>query len=141
VAPARGFRRARVSQARAWGIAARRLLGTGEYPDIELGYVAAYLAIAFTHQLVSGDSKFHRRGDKEARSDCPVDPSHIEEWRARLMPVRNGVLHLGEDPKPDRTITVIAALGAVTVIVTHWRPRTAGDPRLQQSTPSPARMS
>ena len=107
-----------------------------------MGYVAAYLAIAFTHQLVSGDSKFHRRGDKEARSDCPVDPSHIEEWRARLKPVRNGVLHLGEDPKPDRTITVSAALGAVTVIVTHWRRRTGQRPEVgSKSTPSPARMS
>src|SRR6266545_3815647 len=123
MATARGFRRARVSQARAWGLAAQRLLRTGDYPDIEFGYVAAFMALGFAHQLVFGDPKFHRRGDSEARADCPMDRRQIEEWRNRLRPVRHGVLHLGEDPEPDRTITVKSAGGSVSLTVTVWRRR------------------
>lgn len=123
MATARGWRRARVSQARFWALGARRLLNYPDVPEVELGYVAAFVALGFAHQFVAGDIKsFHRRGDIVARSDCPVAPAVIARWHERLRPARNAILHLGERPKPNREIRTAFSPGSVNLAVWQGRP-------------------
>jgi hypothetical protein len=120
--PPLGFLRARVSNARLWATGARRLLLSDEYPDVELGYVAAYLAVNFASQLIFGADGF--RGDVVARADFPVDAKVMRHWRHRLEKVRDAILHFGDMPHSEaRQITASWKSGSLTLTAPVGRPR------------------
>lgn len=90
-----GFHKSWISNVIPWIDTARRLLRSEHLADIELGFVAAYVAINYTQHLVKGWSTVPP--ERTARDDCPVDRRRLIEIRERLRWHRNLILHLADE--------------------------------------------
>jgi hypothetical protein len=91
-----GKRVAAAQQAVLWLHSARRLLATG-YPDVALGFIAAYLSVRNASQLIDGWGAV--RSDDVARKECP-DVRGLHGLRDRLAEIRNALLHFTEERNP-----------------------------------------
>jgi hypothetical protein len=62
---------------------------------VALGFVAAYIAMEYCHQIAHGVGSVP--GDADARASLPVDSKALNHLRDVLRRHRNQILHLSDD--------------------------------------------
>lgn len=99
-----GFRLGWLSRAQLWSNAARRLISTTNFADVQLGFVALYLCVRCAALLIDGNDSGSIPADLTARDDCPILPKALHKLRDRLEKMRDEILHLSDRTEEGREI-------------------------------------
>lgn len=99
-----GRRKAWTHQGLFWAVAARRLVDSGQFVEIQLGLVATYVFVRHCERLVAGSVSVP--ADADAARSCPWSAEKLKEVGDYLADLRDQVLHFYDMDDPGRELGV-----------------------------------